>query len=209
MRQNAATVSNFDDSAHVRPMAGKTEIADEALVERARSGDRWAEEALYRRHVQAVTAAATRLLRCQTEAQDVVQDTFVSAFREIKQLREPSAFRAWLMQIAVRQVHRRFRRRKLQNLLGMQPVVEDVTLSCRAVDSTDPELMTELRLMDRVLNEIAASERICWMLRYVEGYSLAEVAQIAECSLATAKRKIARASNRMKDHIRLPELDHE
>src|SRR4051812_11878488 len=90
---------------------------DAQLVARIREGDRAAEEALYRRHAQAVAVTATRLLRSHHDAQDVLQDTFIIALGEIEGLRDPAAVRAWLLQIAVRQVHRRFRRRRLLGLL--------------------------------------------------------------------------------------------
>src|SRR5438045_3830890 len=86
-------------------------IPDAELVGRIRSGDRWAEETLFRRHFTAVGNTVARLLGDAHEAEDVVQETFQSAITDLASLREPAAFRAWVVQIAVRKVHRRFRRR--------------------------------------------------------------------------------------------------
>ena len=62
---------------------------------------------------------------------------------------------------------------------------------------TTPELRAELGLLSRALERISAGERIAWMLRHVEGLSLEEVAQECDCSLATAKRRISSAQERV------------
>src|SRR5579862_3734773 len=82
---------------------------DVELVRRARAGDAWAHEAIYRRYVQRVARVAQRLLRDPAEVDDVVQETFLIAFEKIDALAEPAALRGWLTQIAVSRVHRRFR----------------------------------------------------------------------------------------------------
>ena len=97
--------------AHIEPQE-----TDAELVLRARRGDRWAEEALYRRHVHAVTRVTMRLLSRSTEAEDVVQDAFVIAFADLNKLRDEAVFGGWLLRIAVRQVHRRYRRRRKYRL---------------------------------------------------------------------------------------------
>src|SRR5947209_5598628 len=92
--------------------AGVVEL-ESALVLRARAGDRDAETSLYRMHVTSVHALASRLLGRSEDAEDVVQDAFVTALGRLHQLRDAKLFRPWLMRITVREVHRRFRRRRL------------------------------------------------------------------------------------------------
>ncbi|MBK6687223.1 MAG: RNA polymerase sigma factor [Deltaproteobacteria bacterium] len=166
---------------------------DGALVERALSGDRWAEEALYARHAAEVLLLATRLLRHQADAEDVVQDAFLTAFTELDRLRAKDAFRLWLLRITVRKVHRRFRRRTLLRWLGLGQSDDRLTLEDLAAPTASPELKAELAWLDRGLAQLAPADRIAWSLRHVEGARLAEVAIACECSLATAKRRIARA----------------
>jgi RNA polymerase sigma-70 factor (ECF subfamily) len=84
---------------------------DASLVERSLSGDAWAHEALYRRHVDRALAIALRLLRNRGEAEDAVQDAFIHAFERLRDLRVPAAFRGWLARLVVTQAHRRMRRR--------------------------------------------------------------------------------------------------
>lgn len=176
-------------------------LADRELVERFASGDHWAKEALYRRYVKAVWSTALRLTRNRNDAEDVVQDTFVEALRDLSQLRELDALRPWLLRIAVHQAHRRFRRRALLRRLGLDRSVEDAPLATLAHPGASPELCSELTKVDRALQAGSAGERFAWVLRYVEGYTLEEVAQSCRCSLATAKRRIASATVRVSQHL--------
>ncbi len=184
---------------------GAPEPSDVELVERAQRGDSWAEEALFRRHVGRVAQVAQRLLGRTAEAEDVIQDSFVIALEQLPKLREGSAFRAWLLRIVVHQAHRRYRKRRMLTRLGFVSGDDAEALAGQAREDTDPELKAELRKLDRVLSELAARERFAWVLRYVEGYQLEEVAHACECSLATVKRWIARADERVRKHVHMEE----
>lgn len=173
-------------------------IADDKLVARALEGDRWADEAIFRKHARWIGSLAGRLLRSRSEAEDVVQDTFALALTELPKLRDPSKLRGWLARIAVSQVRRRFRRAKLLRLFGMDRSAEDLGLSDLAAPGTSPEIGVMLGELDRALAELDADQRIAWMLRYVEGEQLEDVALACGCSLATAKRRIAAADT----HVR-------
>jgi len=199
-RSTAARGAAVDRGAVLRP-TGAREIADADLVARALAGDRWAEEALFRRHVAAVAGIATRLLGRREDAEDIVQDTFATALESLSALRDAGAVRAWLVQIAVRKAHRRFRRRKIARALGLDRATDDATLELLASDAADGEARAELRGVDRALAELPVAERMAWMLRHIEGESLEGVASACGCSLATAKRRIARADARVRTHV--------
>ena len=192
-------------AAGVRALPAAEAIEDGELVARAQRGDGWAEDKLYRRHVGYVFGLATRLLRNSVEAEDVVQDTFAIALEQLGSLRDGTAVRAWLAQIAVSQTRRRFRRKKLLQLLHIDTSVDDATLESLADPGADSETRTELSLLDDVLVGLPTEHRVAWMLRYVEGETLEDVARIAGCSLATAKRWIAAADARVRFHVSVKE----
>jgi RNA polymerase sigma-70 factor (ECF subfamily) len=176
------------------------EVQDEELVVRALRGETWAKEALFRRHVRAVTGTVIRLLRRKDDAEDIVQETFTIALTELARLRDPQAFEAWVLQIAVRGIYRRLRKQKLLRLLGLDRGTDDATLAMLAQENATQELTAELALLDRVLMKLPADQRLAWMLRNVEGESLERVAEILKCSLATAKRRIRAAQERISAH---------
>lgn len=169
------------------PLSG---LPDAELAMRAKAGDSWAEEAIFRRHARTLLKTAGHLLRDPDEAEDVVQESFVIALSEIEGLRRPEALLGWLKQITVRQVHRRFRRQKLLRLLGMGPAAAEAEQV--AGGGLSPEQRGELALLERVVDQLSPEDRAAWILRSVEGEALADVARLCGCSLATAKRRIAR-----------------
>lgn len=205
--QGSSTPREVSSAASVRalPVAGAESDAD--LVARAQGGDRWAEEAIYRRHVPMVAGLAMRLLSNRAEAEDVAQETFALALTELRKLREGAALRGWLAQITVSQARRCFRRRRLRRLLGLDTAVDDATFEQLAADAGQSgEVRAELAALDRVLQALPVEERIAWVLRHVEGEALEDVARATECSLATAKRRIAAAEARVRLHVKLREV---
>ncbi len=197
-----ARASRLEASAKPAARPGSREgVSDGDLTLRVREGDRWAEEALFRRYVDYIAALAFRLLRDRAEGEDVVQDAFLDAFAQLRAGTSPVSFRAWLAGIAVHKVHRRYRRRRLGELLGHHFAAVDDVLQATAYAGTSPELRTELGLLDAALGRVADVDRAAWMLRFVEGYELEEVARLCGCSVATAKRRIGRARAAVDAHV--------
>jgi len=190
------------------PSAQALAARDLELVARVRAGDKHAEEILYRIHVRAVSALASRLLGRSHEAEDVVQDAFLTALARLAQLRDGGLFRAWLLRITVHEVHRRYRRRRLLSTLGMDGEHDDAKLSALALPTLGADQRAELAALDRALLRLPAKERVAWMLRHVEGQELTEVASACDTSLATIKRWLARAEAHVQTHI-APSRSHD
>lgn len=176
------------------------EASDVELVERARAGEGWAQEMLYRRHVLVVASTARRLLRNAAEAEDVVQETFMLAFERLSQLQEPAAIRGWLARIAVSLVHRRWRWRRVRGWLGHQPPPEE-TLATQVARGASAETRAELTLLDGALEALAPKLRTAWVLRHVVGHSIEDTATACGCSLATVKRRIGAAEEVVRRHV--------
>lgn len=158
-------------------------LDDTELVLRAREGEGLAFEALYRRHVHRVAAVVFRLLRRPADVEDVVQDAFSLAFRRLGQLAEPQAFGGWLLQIAVSQVHRRLRWQPFTRLFQTEAEAE-ATLATMASSEASPETRAQLSALDAKVQALPLPERTAWVLRFVLGCTLPEVAQGCGCSLA-------------------------
>jgi RNA polymerase sigma-70 factor (ECF subfamily) len=184
--------------AAIRHLSGGP--SDEELVRRITQGDRWAEEALYRRYVNLVGATALRLLRNRAEAEDVVQEAFLLAFQHLRQLRDVGALRAWLVRITVTRVKRRFRWNKLRQLFALCSF-DDEGLADAASSDASSEDRTELALIDAALAQLKETQRTAWLLRHAVGCSLEEVAEACGCSLAAVKRRIAAADEHLERHV--------
>jgi RNA polymerase sigma-70 factor, ECF subfamily len=178
---------------------GNEHVADADLVRRAKGGEAWAHEMIYRRYVRLVATTAQRLLRDASDVDDVVHETFLIAFEKIERLIDADALRGWLVRIAVSRVHRRFRWRRFVAFLGG----DDPTalLEDQVSGEASPEQRAELALLDRALGKLPLKLRTPWVLRNVVGCALEEVAAACECSLATVKRRIAEAEDVVGEYV--------
>jgi RNA polymerase sigma-70 factor, ECF subfamily len=173
---------------------------DEKLVARARRHDLLAFEALYRRHAGFALNLAVRIQGTANDAEDIVHDAFLKANERLGELREGSAFRAWLGSIVVRLVRTRLRRRRLLGSLGLASP-EPIELDAIASPNADPESRVLLAQVYSLLQTLPADDRIAWTLRYVDNHRLEVVASLVDCSLATAKRRILRTQRYLTEHF--------
>jgi RNA polymerase sigma-70 factor (ECF subfamily) len=167
------------------------------LVERAQAGERWAKETLVRRHMKEVGRLVSYLLESNSDVDDVVQDTFLAALSGLEGLREPAAFRGWLLRIAINTSRRSIRKRRFLRGLGLDRGAEAAVLESFADEGVGPEARAELVALDRVLSRMPSDQRIAWILRYVEGHTVRDVSRLCQSSLATTKRRLARANSRL------------
>jgi RNA polymerase sigma-70 factor (ECF subfamily) len=131
-----------------------------------------------------------------TEVDDLVQDVFVEATRGIERLRQPEAVKGWLATIAVRVCRRRLRLRRVKVLLGLDAGFDYATLVDRGASPVDRILLATVY---RVLDEVAVEARVAFALHHLEGETLEAVARLCDCSLATAKRRVAAAQERLRE----------
>jgi RNA polymerase sigma-70 factor (ECF subfamily) len=173
---------------------------DAKLVARARHSDLLAFESLYRRHAGFALNLTVRIQGTAHDAEDIVHDAFLRASERLAELRDGSAFRAWLGSIVVRLVRTRLRRRRLLASLGLVSP-EPVELDAIASPNADPESRVLLAQVYSLLQTLPADDRIAWTLRYVDHHRLEAVASLVDCSLATAKRRILRAQRYLTEHF--------
>ena len=163
---------------------------DATLVAQARGGDDRAFATLYRRHARYVAGVVYRLLGGDADVDDVMQEAFCDAAGALRGLREPSEFRAWIVRIAIRRVHKRIsRRRRWHWLLG---AAEQVTPTV-----SDPRMRQRAAELYEALHTVPPRLRIPWILHVIEGETLPDVSRLCDISLATAKRRIAEAGARV------------
>jgi len=167
------------------------EIDDATLVERAGRGDEQAFAQIYCRYARYIAGVAFRLTGDDSAVDDLVQETFVAAHRGLAKMRDPEQLRPWLVTIAVRRS-----RRHIGKLARARKGRAEIARSApRAGDARDTERIDELH---EVLDRIPTKYRVPWVLSRVEGMTLNEVADASGWSVATIKRRIAQAEQRLK-----------
>jgi len=180
------------EKAHAGP-------SDAALVVAARAGEKWAQEALFRRHARMVNGLAYRLLGRDDELDDLVQTAFMAAFRDLSRLAEPQAFASWLASIVVRTTHKLLRRRKMLSRLGLREPAR-VELDTLPGASLPASVKSELREVHRVLVALPSQAGIALVLHRVDGLSIPEAAARMNLSVSTVKRRLRIAEAEIERH---------
>lgn len=151
-------------------------------------------EAVYAKHARYVAGVVHRLMGNDGDLDDIVQETFVDAIDGLARLEDPSAVRAWLVTVAVRRTRRVLARRRRRAMFAFW--VADY--APRSSDPRDRQAVDELY---DALSKVPEDLRIPWVLHRVEHLSLPETAQVCEVSLATVKRRIAEAEDRLERRL--------
>lgn len=177
------------------PLASLASAANGACGDRAAPGAIADFETLYTTHARYIAGVVYRLMGDDGELDDIVQETFVDAIEGLTRLKDPSAVRAWLVTVAVRRSRRMLARRRRRMLFAF------LTLDF-APSSSDPRDRAPVDDLYDALARVPADLRIPWVLHRVEHMSLPETAAACEVSLATVKRRIAEAEQRIERRLR-------
>ena len=201
MKRSHAKISPVPDHlVHAIPSARPPN--HEQLIFRALAGDPVAENLIFRQHVRYLLNLATRLTRSVSDGDDVVQDTFVMAFRKLESLEDPSAMRPWLTRILLSRIQKCRRARRLQAFFGFKPLEEDASLQQCAAHGARPDLWVELGEVDRILQRMPERWRLTWMLHRIEGLTIYETARAMNRSTASVKRYVAAVDTAVRAHWR-------
>lgn len=174
----------------VRPMAFPVETDDASLVEAALRRVPAARAQIFERHANHVARVLARLLGTDDEIADLVHDVFVMALRDLPRLNDPSALKAWLTAITVNTARGHIRKKTRRRWLRFF-APEDLPEMQAA--TADDGVLEATRATYAVLDQLTPDDRIAFALRFVDGMELTEVAIACDVSLATIKRRLARA----------------
>lgn len=171
----------------------QTARSDAELVAAIRQGETWAAAALLDRHGPLVERLIRRIMGHDVELADLVQDAMTTILSSLDQVRDENAVKAWIASIAVHTAHRAIRRRQLSRWIFFWQKDETYEAPVPEADFGARECV---RHVYAALDRLSAEDRILFALRFIEEMPLEEIATSCGVSLATIKRRIARAEQR-------------
>ncbi|HEV8468001.1 MAG TPA: sigma-70 family RNA polymerase sigma factor [Candidatus Limnocylindria bacterium] len=178
-------------------MNGASGEASALLVEQARRGDARAFEQLAREVERPLYRHALRMVG-QVDAEDVVQDALLSAWRSLSSF-EGSSFRAWIFRIATNRALDRLRARRRHPEVPLDPPTEeDNDRSWAEPAAPGPDLAEiagdreALVIVEQILATLPVEQRAALLLRDVEGFAYEEIATITTVEIGTVKSRIHR-----------------
>ncbi len=193
--------------AGVVPPVNRWQDADAGLVAAAQSGKLEAFEELVRRHTRLIYRSLIAILGNPVDAQDVMQDTLLSAFEHIGDFQGRSKFSTWLVSIARNAALKRLRLGKRFESLDEVGHDEDGDFHPRQVRAwqDNPEQRyskSEMRqLVEKAILELPAKYRVVVVLRDIQQLSTEEVARQLELSVPTVKTRLLRGRLKLRESL--------
>lgn len=178
------------------------EQSDAEAVAQIRAGNADAYRVLVERHSRSVFRLAFRMTGNQQDAEDLVQETFLRAFRQIRRFDGRARFGTWLNRIAANCSLDLIRARKRRQ--EQQTAVDDEGLEIAAAASDDPTpdriaFSRELRqLLGPALNLLSPTERTAFVLRHYEGMCIEEIGKVLGVQAGAAKHSVFRAVQKLR-----------
>lgn len=189
----------------------KGTLHDDDVVRRVLRGDHASFEILMRRHNRRVYRAVRSIVGKDAVAEDVMQDAYLIAFKNLERYSGPDAFAAWLTRIAVREA---LRVRKLESRWFLQDTLQDDDHPDGAAPPSENSSESDVSLgaiLESSIDELPPPLRAVFVLRQVEDLSVAETAVSLDLSEANVKTRFHRARRALRDALerRLgDELEH-
>src|SRR5499427_7210195 len=184
-------------------MNSRMEWNDVLAVSKARSGDTDAFRKLVERHSRSLFRLAYRMTGNQQDAEDVVQDSFLKAYKQLGKFDERASFGTWLYRIAMNCSLDlvRSKKRRSEHMAPPDSEMDDPVLSLPAQDPTPDRMAMSGQVRDRVaaaMNELSASERTAFVLRHFEGMCIEDVSRVLGCQPGAAKHSVFRAVQKLR-----------
>ncbi len=180
-------------------LVGHVRTTEASLLARCQQGDVAAFEELYRQHATRLYSLAYRMVGSTSEAEDLLQEIFLLAYRKLRNFRGESALATWLYRLAMNQC--------LDHLRSKAAKMADATVSLEhgpsngpRIDPPAPEEMTVSRLdLERAVARLPEGCRAAFVLHDVEGFGHHEIAEILGIADGTSRSQVHKARLRLRE----------
>jgi RNA polymerase sigma-70 factor (ECF subfamily) len=182
------------------PGAAFASEPDEALVRRVVAGETACFEALMRRHNERVYRTVRAVLGEDADAEDVMQQAYISAYQHLDRFEGRSRFSTWLTRIAINEAYARLRKRQR---VEAAPWEDDTVMADEpaAAGPTPEQIAARVEiqgLLERAVDTLSIPNRTVFVLRSIEGLSTAETAEVLKISEEAVKTRLHRANEALR-----------
>jgi RNA polymerase sigma-70 factor, ECF subfamily len=162
------------------------DLAERDRIRRAADGDLEAMEKIYSEHRTMAYAVGMAVCKNATDADDVVQETFLRAFRSLAQWRAESPFRSWLYAVALRTAQNWKSRFVNRRVIPSAAVGAGISAPEAPRDDEHARVLAAVR-------ELPEQQRLTLLLKHLRGFSVREIAELQGCAEGTVKANLHHA----------------
>lgn len=169
---------------------------DEVILQKFRDGDGDAFRALVEKYQKMVYIVSYGFVKNSRDAEDITQDVFFAAYKNIRKFKHESKVSTWIYRIAVNRSLNFVRKKKLLSLFSVRQD-EETMPDIPAEEDAHPDFTFEKsekgRIIKKALDGLPENQRTAFILSNVEGFSYQEIAEIMQCSVSAVESRIHRA----------------
>ena len=181
----------------------KKELDDALIIERVLGGDIELFEILMRRNNELLFRTIRSYIDIEADIQDTMQDTYIKAFEKLHQFKNDATFSTWLVRIGINEALQRKRKSPKFEIMALQQ--DDNVLQIEDKNVMNPEYQTMFKesscFMEKAIDTLPEKYKIVYMLKEVEGLSVAEISACLDLSHSNVKVRLHRARTMLKDAI--------
>lgn len=163
------------------------------LIEHCKKKDIKAQSELYKLFSSKLFSVSLKYSRNYAEAEDNLQDAFVTIFNKIEQYKNKGSFEGWLKRVTINTVLQQYRKEKVFDIIN-ENISNDVELEI------DEDTLSIDYLL-KIIQELPDRYRMVFNLYVLDGYSHKEIATMLDINIGTSKSNLARARNILKQNI--------
>ncbi len=169
---------------------------DLGLVKRAKSGDYQAFDLLVLKYQSRLISTAFKFVKDVQIAEDIVQDSFIKAFKALESFREDSSFYTWIYRITVNTSKNFLVSKKRKSELLNSDLSEESSYEIEPVETYSPEDLLQATQLKKVITEtidqLGEDTRTALTLRELDGLSYEQIADVVNCPVGTVRSRIFR-----------------
>lgn len=172
----------------------------EQLLQLCKSGNQHAQMEVYNRYYKAMYNTAFRIVKDSFEAEDIMQDSFLTAFIKLHSLKELKTFGAWLKRIVVNNSIYHYKKNNKYQDVPLDHVLYKVEDHSGIPEDSD---FTNLKVQQvlKTMHSLKGNYRMCLTLHLIEGYDYDEICDIMEISPANCRTMISRAKDSLRKKL--------
>ncbi len=180
-------------------------MKEELIILLAKEGDEEAFHELYKRYRRKVFLSAFQLIRLQEDAEDIMHEAFIRAFKNIRSfdLQKSAGFGAWINRICVNCTIEHLRKRKHRNPLQLNTLANPGS-DPQAEDPSPEEAVASSQILQRLyaaLSVLTPKQRTIFGMRYAQNMDVKEIASSLQCSESTVKTQHLRAVAKLRRRL--------
>lgn len=163
------------------------------IIKKCKNQDIKAQEQLYRLYSNKLFSICLKYSDTYTNAEDTLQDAFITIFEKIVQFKNEGSFEGWIKRVTINTALQKYRKQKVFEIIA-QDEIEEVAIE---IDEDD----ISLDYLLKIIQQLPDRYRLVFNLYVLDGYSHKEVAEMLNISVGTSKSNLARARNILKEKI--------